>query len=205
MDEDHVPAWLRDAVIYHVFIDRFATSGGVVFATPPTPSGFFGGTLRGVIARLDYIAALGADCIWLSPLFPSPTHHGYDATDYRGVEPRLELSHRLLGRDVGGLGLAEGRLVQVAQGLVEQRRELHERRPARVEGVRGAAVERGRMVMEGRRAARLDGGVDGASRLVVPVHLEVRRGAKLARPGLVRGASGEERAQIVQVGGDDGR
>jgi glycosidase len=89
VDEEHVPAWLRDAVIYHVFVDRFATSGGAAFAMPPTPGGFFGGTLRGAIERLDYIAALGADCIWLSPLFPSPTHHGYDATDYRGVEPRL--------------------------------------------------------------------------------------------------------------------
>ncbi len=45
--------------------------------------------MRGVIERLDYIAALGATCIWLSPVFPSPSHHGYDATDYRSVEPRL--------------------------------------------------------------------------------------------------------------------
>jgi glycosidase len=89
VDEERVPGWLRDAVIYHIFVDRFEPGGGKPFATPPTPSGFYGGTLRGVIERLDYIAALGATCIWLSPVFPSPSHHGYDATDYRSIEPRL--------------------------------------------------------------------------------------------------------------------
>ena len=39
--------------------------------------------------HLDYIQNLGATCLWLSPLFPSPSHHGYDATDYQAVEPRL--------------------------------------------------------------------------------------------------------------------
>ena len=56
--------------------------GGRPFAEPATPGGFYGGTLRGVIERLDHIAALGVTCIWLSPVFPSPSHHGYDATDY---------------------------------------------------------------------------------------------------------------------------
>lgn len=89
VDDERVPEWLRDAVIYHVFIDRFATTGGRPFDAPATPGGFYGGTLRGTIERLDYIAELGATCVWLSPLFPSPSHHGYDATDYRAVEPRL--------------------------------------------------------------------------------------------------------------------
>ena len=57
--------------------------------SPPTPGGFYGGTLRGVIERLDHIVDLGVTCLWLSPVFPSPSHHGYDATDYRRVEPRL--------------------------------------------------------------------------------------------------------------------
>ena len=82
VDDERVPDWLRDAVIYQVFIDRFATTGGVPFAEPATPGGFYGGTLRGVIEHLDHIVALGVTCIWLSPLFPSPSHHGYDATDF---------------------------------------------------------------------------------------------------------------------------
>ena len=89
VDRERVPAWLRDAVIYQVFIDRFATTGGVPFAEPADPSGFYGGTLRGVVERLPYLVDLGVTCLWLSPVFPSPSHHGYDATDYRSVEPRL--------------------------------------------------------------------------------------------------------------------
>jgi glycosidase len=89
VDRERVPEWLRDAVIYQVFVDRFATTGGVPFARPAAPSGSYGGTLRGVIERLDHIAELGATCIWLTPIFPSPSHHGYDTTDYRAIEPRL--------------------------------------------------------------------------------------------------------------------
>ena len=89
VDDERIPDWLRDAVIYHVFIDRFATGGDRPFDEPPTLGGFFGGTLRGVIERLDHVIGLGATCLWLSPLFPSPSHHGYDTTDYTAVEPRL--------------------------------------------------------------------------------------------------------------------
>lgn len=89
VDRERVPDWLRDAVIYQVFVDRFATTGGAPFAEQATPGGFYGGTLRGVLERLDHIVDLGATCIWLSPVFPSPSHHGYDATDYRAIEPRL--------------------------------------------------------------------------------------------------------------------
>ena len=38
---------------------------------------------------MDYLADLGINCIWLSPIFPSPSHHGYDVTDLTQVEPRL--------------------------------------------------------------------------------------------------------------------
>ena len=89
VDRERVPAWLRDAVIYQVFVDRFATTGGVPFAEPSSPSGVYGGTLRGVLERLPYLVDLGVTCLWLTPIFPSPSHHGYDATDYRSVEPRL--------------------------------------------------------------------------------------------------------------------
>lgn len=89
VDREQVPLWLRDAVIYHLFVDRFEPGDGHAFAHPTSLGGFFGGTLRGVIERLDYIRSLGVDCIWMLPVFPSPSHHGYDATDYGRVEPRL--------------------------------------------------------------------------------------------------------------------
>ncbi len=89
VSETGVPTWAREAMVYHVFIDRFYPGEGAKWLSPPDPSGFYGGTLRGVIEKLDYIQELGFNAIWLSPLFPSPSHHGYDATDYEQVEPRL--------------------------------------------------------------------------------------------------------------------
>ncbi|MBA3532926.1 MAG: alpha-amylase [Ardenticatenales bacterium] len=82
------PTWVQDAVIYQVFLDRFARDEDGGWPTPPSLYDLYGGTLRGVIRKLEHIASLGATCLWLSPLFPSPTHHGYDATDYFDVEPR---------------------------------------------------------------------------------------------------------------------
>jgi glycosidase len=89
VDRDAIPSWLREAVIYHVFVDRFAPDPGAAWRETQDLNGFWGGTLRGLLDRLDHIAGLGATAIWLSPIFPSPTHHGYDATDYTTIEPRL--------------------------------------------------------------------------------------------------------------------
>ncbi len=89
VDDYEVPTWVRDAVIYHIFLDRFYPGDGVSWKKSTNLSGFFGGTLRGVIQKLGYIQSLGCNAIWLSPLFASPSHHGYDATDYYTVEPRF--------------------------------------------------------------------------------------------------------------------
>lgn len=89
VDTQRVPQWLRSAVIYQVFVDRFAPAPGRTWLLPDDLNGVWGGTLAGLMDRLDHIADLGATAIWLSPVFPSPTHHGYDATDYTSIEPRL--------------------------------------------------------------------------------------------------------------------
>jgi cyclomaltodextrinase len=89
IDDGGLPDWARSAMVYHVFLDRFNPGEGRQWLKPATLSGFFGGTLRGVIEKLDYIRDLGFNALWLSPLFASPTHHGYDATDLYTVEPRL--------------------------------------------------------------------------------------------------------------------
>lgn len=96
VDNYDVPTWVRDAVIYHIFLDRFYPGDGVPWKKPINLSGFFGGTLRGAIQKLDYIQSLGCNAIWLSPLFASPTHHGYDATDYYTVEPRFGTNAELI-------------------------------------------------------------------------------------------------------------
>ena len=96
IDDYAIPTWVRDAVIYHIFLDRFYPGDGVMWKKPTNLSGFFGGTLRGVIQKLDYIQSLGCNAIWLSPLFASPSHHGYDATDYYTVEPRFGTNAELI-------------------------------------------------------------------------------------------------------------
>jgi cyclomaltodextrinase len=83
------PAWAREAVIYHIFVDRFYPGQGRDWLQTDDLRGFCGGTLWGIAEKLDYVADLGATCLWLSPIFPSPSHHGYDATDLNHAEPRL--------------------------------------------------------------------------------------------------------------------
>ncbi|MBK8048767.1 MAG: hypothetical protein IPK16_17580 [Anaerolineales bacterium] len=83
------PEWFREAVIYQIFVDRFAPDPGASLADTTDLSAIFGGTLRGITARLDYLCDLGVNCLWLTPIFPAPSHHGYDPTDYFTIEPRL--------------------------------------------------------------------------------------------------------------------
>src|SRR5687768_15396266 len=69
--------WWRGAVIYQVYPRSFQDANG---------DGV--GDLPGLLARLDYIASLGVDAIWISPFFKSPMHDfGYDIADYRDVDP----------------------------------------------------------------------------------------------------------------------
>ena len=82
VDRLEIPEWLREAIIYQIFVDRFAPDPGQQLADAPDLSSICGGTLRGITARLDYLRELGVNCLWLTPIFPAPSHHGYDPTDY---------------------------------------------------------------------------------------------------------------------------
>jgi cyclomaltodextrinase / maltogenic alpha-amylase / neopullulanase len=83
------PDWAREVIIYQIFPDRFHPGPGRSWHGTDHLGEIHGGTLRGIIDHLDYVAGLGFNCIWLNPFFPDETHHGYHATDYFQVNPRL--------------------------------------------------------------------------------------------------------------------
>jgi len=70
--------WWKDGVIYQIYPRSFADSNG---------DGI--GDLSGIIGKLDYLADLGIDAIWLSPINPSPdADFGYDVADYKDIDPK---------------------------------------------------------------------------------------------------------------------
>ena len=79
--------WFKDAIIYHVFIDRFSRGkkkdGRQKKCKGPV---FCGGNLQGVIDRLDYLKELGVNTIWLSPFNKASAYHGYHVTDFYDVD-----------------------------------------------------------------------------------------------------------------------
>ncbi len=101
------PTWMQGGVIYQVFVDRFyrgsetpVRSDAILNtdwengmpqypAYPGAPLAnnmFFGGNLDGVVAKLDHIAALGVNCIYLSPIFRAYSNHKYDTGDYMEID-----------------------------------------------------------------------------------------------------------------------
>ncbi|MGQ0601846.1 MAG: alpha-amylase family glycosyl hydrolase [Anaerolineales bacterium] len=89
VEDDPPPDWARDAIVYQIFADRFFDASPDFPRVEPVPSLKGNGTLRGIVARLDYIAGLGVNCLWLTPVFPSPSYHGYDASNLFEINPRL--------------------------------------------------------------------------------------------------------------------
>ncbi len=90
------PGWVRDAVFYEIFPDRFAASDRVrkpgplePWDAPPTTHGFKGGDLLGIVEHLDDLEDLGVTALYLTPIFQSASNHRYHAYDYLKVDPML--------------------------------------------------------------------------------------------------------------------
>ena len=71
------PLWYKDAVFYQLHVKSFADGNG---------DGI--GDFIGLTSKLDYLESLGANCLWIQPMYPSPFRDdGYDISDYTNVHP----------------------------------------------------------------------------------------------------------------------
>lgn len=107
----HVPSWIKGAVMYQIYVDRFrngnpendVVTNEYVYIGKPVehvedwnelPSSmdvhrFYGGDLQGVWDKLDYLKSLKVEVIYLNPVFVSPSNHKYDCQDYDHIDPHL--------------------------------------------------------------------------------------------------------------------
>jgi alpha-glucosidase len=100
------PDWVADAVMYQIFPDRFARSQGAIPEVPPwaiaaswedpvihggreTLRQLYGGDLLGIEERLDHLEKLGVNVLYLTPFFPAPSNHRYNASTFDHVDPLL--------------------------------------------------------------------------------------------------------------------
>ncbi len=109
------PQWATESVVYQVFPDRFARSHGVAASPAQAPEGvavpgwavprawtdrpegrsgntsaeYFGGDLDGVRQHLDHVTSLGANVLYMTPVFPAGSTHRYDASSFAVVDPLL--------------------------------------------------------------------------------------------------------------------
>ena len=104
------PDFLKGGIIYQIFPDRFYCSGKKKKNVPETRvmrewgdepfwhesqmnglwnNDYFGGDLKGIEEKLDYIKELGVSCIYLNPIFEANSNHRYDTADYEKIDPLL--------------------------------------------------------------------------------------------------------------------
>ncbi len=90
------PEWVKDAVFYAIFPDRFRNGdpgndppGTRPWGAPPDRESTFGGDLWGIIQALDYLQDLGVTALYLTPIFTAPSNHKYDVVDYYNVDPHF--------------------------------------------------------------------------------------------------------------------
>ena len=93
-DIARVPDWARDALVYNIFPDSFASAEGSLSGPGleldhggETSRSRLGGTLDGVAANARYIKALGFNCVYLNPVFAAGEYHKYDTLDYMHADP----------------------------------------------------------------------------------------------------------------------
>ncbi|MBI5964287.1 MAG: glycoside hydrolase family 13 protein [Chloroflexi bacterium] len=94
----NTPTWVKNAVFYQIFPDRFNRSSRIVhergikfkaWGSPPEEQGYQGGDLYGIVDKLDYIKEMGINALYLNPIFSAASNHRYNAYDFMEVDPLL--------------------------------------------------------------------------------------------------------------------
>ncbi len=90
------PYWVKDAVFYQIFPDRFRNGdpandppNNQKWGSTPTIWDFQGGDLQGVIEKIDYLLDLGINAIYFNPIFLATSNHRYNTSDYYQIDPKL--------------------------------------------------------------------------------------------------------------------
>ena len=93
-DRVEIPSWAKDAIVYNIFPDSFATGKEFisleetfVYCIGYKSKGLRGGTIKGIRENLNYIEELGFNTIYLNPIFVAGEYHKYDTIDYFHVDP----------------------------------------------------------------------------------------------------------------------
>lgn len=89
--------WLKNRVFYEVFIDRFNLGNkekdlsyiNLKVNEIPKPTSFYGGDLKGITNKLNYLKELGINALYLTPIFKSISNHKYDISDYYDVDKQF--------------------------------------------------------------------------------------------------------------------
>lgn len=87
--------WMKNAVFYQIFVDRFNIGKvdkdmgyiNMKWGEPVNTKSFAGGDIKGVTLKLDYIRSVGANAVYLTPIFKAPSNHKYDIEDYKTIDP----------------------------------------------------------------------------------------------------------------------
>ena len=100
-EDNKIPSWYKEGIIYQIFVDRFfnGNKDSVIFNKKKNSFiygnwnngsikrwDFYGGNLRGVIEKLDYIKSLGVNIIYMNPIFDAVSCHKYDTGDYENID-----------------------------------------------------------------------------------------------------------------------
>jgi cyclomaltodextrinase len=96
MTQNQFPAWVKDAVFYQIFPERFANGdpgndpkGLVPWDSKPELNSFFGGDLQGIRDHIPYLKDLGINAVYLTPIFKAASNHKYDTINYFEIDPNL--------------------------------------------------------------------------------------------------------------------